>query len=83
MNTIQNNSRFIDLVLESGATRSLCKDYIQGVDKSSNSEAVLLNIVDDVAISLNYWEYGTIADPTQAYATLEVFYEDLRTMLNN
>ncbi len=81
MNKIQDNSRFIDITLISGDIRSLCKDYIRSITEDINS--IFLGMSDNGGISMNYWEYATINDPTEPYPTIEAFSLDVNAILNN
>jgi hypothetical protein len=44
---------------------------------------LFLGSVDDDGLSLNFWDFATIANPTKPYPSLEAFYADIRGLLND
>ena len=83
MNTITDNFNFIELCLyDIGTTRVINKNHVRSIQQDSESDAVFIDLTNDDGASLNYWEFGTVADPNVPYSNADDLKDDLDTLLN-
>lgn len=80
MNQIQDNLSYIEFIYSNGLYRDIRKDMIK--ENFKDDKSVVLMLKDDIPLSLNYWEFGTIADPNIPYSSSSDLHADISTLLN-